>query len=208
MLNAEEAATENMSNTEEAMQLSPAWTWTEGDLRWSINWFVDWATNVHLRRALMEASDFPSDDVHEFLIVNQIAHNGAMRPSELAASLSLGRTHVSKIVKRLVDADLVTRVRAPDDERSVLIALSAEGRRIGSAILSNLDELWQQALAGWNAHDREMLRYLFSRLVADITSKGTHPSILIGHDVASDSVTPFLHRIGRLSSNHAPRGGS
>lgn len=152
----------------ETVDLSPAWQGRAGDFRWSVNAFVDWATNDTFRQRLMSAVGFPTKDTIDFLVVNQIAHNGALRPSDLADSLSLSRTHVSKIVNRLVGAKLVTRVPVADDERSVLIALTPSGRQVGTAILDVLDDMWQRTLAEWSPKDRDKLQALFARLIHDI----------------------------------------
>lgn len=102
------------------------------DLRLSLTSIVHWADSTPVRREVMEAVAFPHEDMGMFLVVNQLTYTGAMRPAELVQVLGGTPTNMSKIVGRLVEAGLVVRVAAPDDDRGVLVALTEGGREIGS----------------------------------------------------------------------------
>lgn len=134
------------------------------DLRISVSSIVHWADSHEVRRRVMTAVDFPIDDMAMFLVVNQVSYRGAMRPSALSAALGTGRANITKITHRLVAAGLVERVPEPGDDRSVLIALTAEGRRIGERIMANAGATFREVLAGWDAADVEALRRLLARL--------------------------------------------
>jgi DNA-binding MarR family transcriptional regulator len=139
------------------------------DLRISITSIVHWADSTPLRREVMAAVDFPYDDLGMFLVVNQLTYNGAMRPSTLVQVLGATATNMSKIIGRLVDADLAVRVAAPDDDRGVLVALTGRGREIGERIVARATQSMADALADWPAEDVATLTRLLARFATGAT---------------------------------------
>jgi DNA-binding MarR family transcriptional regulator len=79
---------------------------------------------------------FPTDDMSMLLIVNQLTYHGAFAAQRSGHDLGTGRSNLAKIARRLEEAGLVTRVSAPGDDRSVLLALTPAGREIGQRILA------------------------------------------------------------------------
>ena len=134
------------------------------DLRVSLSSLVHWADSQEVRRRVMRAIEFPVDDVAMFLVVNRLSYRGALRPSELASELGTGRANITKIVHRLADLGLVFRVRAPDDDRSVLIVLTPEGREFGVRIMENSRRTLESTLDGWTADELTALRTALARL--------------------------------------------
>lgn len=134
------------------------------DPRVSLSSIVHWADSHSVRRSVMEAVDFPVDDVSMFLVVNQLSYRGAMRPSDLALILGTGRANLTKIAHRLHDAGLIVRVPAPSDERSVLLALSPAGREIGERIMKRGREYFESLVADWNDEDVATLKRMLARL--------------------------------------------
>uniref|UniRef100_UPI003B3B2E6A MarR family winged helix-turn-helix transcriptional regulator n=1 Tax=Pseudactinotalea sp. TaxID=1926260 RepID=UPI003B3B2E6A len=117
----------------------------------------------------MESVGFPHDDMGMFLVVNQLTYNGAMRPAELVQVLGATPTNMSKIVGRLVEAGLVVRVAAPDDDRGVLVALTTAGRKIGERIAARGAENFAHTLADWPEQDVATLKRLLARLAQATT---------------------------------------
>jgi DNA-binding MarR family transcriptional regulator len=134
------------------------------DLRLSLASIVHWADSTAVRRRVMARVAFPGDDMGMFLVVNQLSYNGAMRPIELALALGMTPTNMSKIVGRLGNAGLTVRVPAPDDDRGVLVALTAEGRAIGERIMATADHTLGGVLADWEPDDVETLQRMLARL--------------------------------------------
>lgn len=139
------------------------------DLRISLTSLVHWADSTPLRRQVMVEIDFPHDDMGMFLVVNQLTYNGAMRPAELVQVLGGTATNMSKIVGRLVDAGLVVRVAAPEDDRGVLVALTDAGREIGERIATRAQDAFAQSLADWSPQEIATLRRMLARLARDTT---------------------------------------
>jgi DNA-binding MarR family transcriptional regulator len=140
------------------------------DLRISLAAIVHAADSHEFRRRAMTAVDFPTDDMAMFLVVNQLSYRGAMRPSDLAVVLGTGRANLSKIAQRLQAMGLVVRVPAPDDARSVLLALAPEGRKIGERIMAHVQDGVDAMLADWSDDEILTLKRMLARL-----SRGVPP---------------------------------
>ena len=56
--------------------------------------------------------------------------NDGITVSELGERLSLDSGTLSPLLKKLEQKDLITRVRKPEDERSVVLRLTAQGREL------------------------------------------------------------------------------
>jgi len=148
----------------DAVDLSPVLDPDPLDLRVSLASIVHWADSHELRVRLMKDVDFPVDDLSMFLTVNQLSYRGAMRPTDLALILGTGKANMSKIARRLEDAGLVVRVPTTDDERSVLLTLTATGREIGERIMRQAQATLDAALADWRPEEIQVLREMLARL--------------------------------------------
>lgn len=155
---------------DEVADLSPILEPDPLDVRVSLASIVHWADSHAVRLRLMRDVAFPVDDLSMFLVVNQLAHRGAMRPTDLALVLGTGKANLSKIANRLVAAGLAQRVRSDEDERSVLLALTPAGREIGHRIMAQLQQTLDAALADWSSADVAALRQTLARLARDTVS--------------------------------------
>ncbi|MCU1527706.1 MAG: hypothetical protein JWP75_1469 [Frondihabitans sp.] len=173
-----ERAESERSGAREHRELGPIIEPDPFDLRVSLSSIVHWADSQEVRRAIMSAIDFPVDDVPMFLVVNQLSYRGATSPSRLASILGTGRANLTKIAHRLEDADLIVRVPAPSDERSILLALTPAGRELGERIMENSRRNFETLLAHWSTRDVDLLRRTLARLAKDagITDGSGHPT--------------------------------
>lgn len=135
------------------------------DLQTSLTALVHWADSEFLRRAIMSAVEFPSTDLLDFLAVNQLTLRGALRPTDLAAALQTSRSNLSKVARRLADLDLAVRTPDPQDERGVLLALTANGRVTGRRIVDHNRRRLRETLADWPDADVDQLKHLLARFV-------------------------------------------
>lgn len=143
--------------------LSPVIEQDPFDLRLSIASIVHWADSRDVRVRVMEQIGFPVDDIPMFVVVNQLAYRGALRPTDLAATLGTGKANISKIVRRLEEIGLVARVPAPRDERSVLVALTGAGRELGERIMEVAQAQVDEVTLGWDPQEVENLRRYVAR---------------------------------------------
>lgn len=93
-----------------------------------------------------------------------IHRRGPMAVSEIARSLGLDQTTVSRQVRPLEQHGLVRRTSADGDRRVVRLEATADGRQLLDQVravgLHDLDV----ALTGWSAADRRRLAELLDRL--------------------------------------------
>lgn len=81
-----------------------------------------------------------------FSALSMIVENPGLRPSQLAAALSVERANVVVYVDRLEEAGWVTRAPCPDDRRAYALQCTITGRRV-----------YDKAVEAVRAHDRRML---------------------------------------------------
>ena len=88
--------------------------------------------------------------------------------SHLAALLELDLSTVSRQVRPLVEAGLVTRGSDPADGRACLLGLSERGRSVLEAVRrARRDALWE-AVRAWPESDRSAIAGALTRLAADL----------------------------------------
>lgn len=135
----------------------------------SVESMVVWANSATLRSALMAAIDFPlPDDLPAFLLLNQLIYRGAGRASEMAEAIQTSTSNITKIVRRLEQAGLVTRAPDPTDDRAVTIALTQTGRAAGERILAELRALYAAAFRDWTPSERRTFEQAAIRFARDL----------------------------------------
>jgi DNA-binding MarR family transcriptional regulator len=119
--------------------------------------------------------------------LSRIADIGPVRLSEVAATLSLDLSSVSRQVRVLEDAGLVTRTPDPDDRRASLLAVTLEGEALVQRMQLMLSRIVSDALAEWSERDRATLSTLLGRLADDLSP--SRANSLVSH-VLDDSAQP------------------
>lgn len=138
----------------------------DGEFRAAFMTVATRASTTTFRRTLMIASEFPLlGDVAAFLLVNQLAHVGVARPTDLADALDTGRSNISKIIKRLELADLVFRAADTADDRAVVVGLTTEGRIIAEQILASGAIMFVPRSTVWTDKDSAEFERLLIKLV-------------------------------------------
>ena len=139
------------------------------DVRAVVQALVTWGTSAALRDTVIERSGFPlPGDMQAFLLVNQLVYRGAASPTEMADAMQTGRSNVSKIVRRLEEADLVQRIADPKDDRGVVVALTDTGRVVGLQIMATAEMLSLPPDEDWSAEDRSELERLMVKMTKGI----------------------------------------
>lgn len=130
---------------------------------------VTWADSSSLQATLMDKSDFPlPGDLPAFLLVNQLTYRGAARPTDLADAIRTGRSNVSKIVRRLEAADLVSRAANPDNGRESVIFLTPHGREVAQRILNAAEGPYVNPFDGWTEEELFELDRLVVKLARSL----------------------------------------
>ena len=84
-------------------------------------------------------------------------HQAPCAVGELGRCISMADANVSALCKRLQRQGLVTRARAPQDERVVHLALTPDGERLALLLESQLAQRLQPV---WEARRQELSRIL------------------------------------------------
>jgi len=87
-----------------------------------------------------------------------------VRLSDLAASLELDLSTVSRQVRDLVGTGLVTREPDPLDGRACLLSLSGRGRAVLDAVREARRDVLRDALSAWSANERATVAAAVARL--------------------------------------------
>ena len=95
----------------------------------------------------------------------------SMRITELATSIQLDTSTVSRHVTQLERAGLVGRSQDPDDGRAQRIGLTEEGRAQLEASLDRRRSALAASFEGWDPADVAELDRLLGRLVAGIETR-------------------------------------
>lgn len=142
---------------------------SSGELGGALAALVHWADSRYLRDEVRTAVGFPTEDLLEFLAVNQLTLRGALRATELADALQTSRPNLSKVARRLEDLGLAARTADPADDRGVLLALTPAGHEIGARILEHNRQRLREVLADWSEQDVADLNRLVVRLATAMT---------------------------------------
>src|SRR5687768_10855662 len=86
-----------------------------------------------------------------------VERHGPLTPSELADRERVRRPTATKLLARLEAEGLVARTADPQDRRSSLIAVTAEGRALLRGIRTRKDAFLAQRLRALSAEDRATL---------------------------------------------------
>ncbi len=101
-----------------------------------------------------------------------LKHGRSMRSSEIAASLAIDISTVSRQIKQLEHVGLVQREPDSNDARAALISLTPRGEDIVEQLLKKRKDKVRYALEGWAIDDRECLVRLLDKLVIELDTCG------------------------------------
>lgn len=84
-----------------------------------------------------------------YLMLAYMTERGPVRPSAMVEAFNLDKGAVSRHVQTLVDFDLATKERDPDDGRAWVVTLSEEGRRRMDDLTTTRRVHLGERLDGW-----------------------------------------------------------
>jgi MarR family 2-MHQ and catechol resistance regulon transcriptional repressor len=73
--------------------------------------------------------------ISQFAALEALYHLGPLRPNEISAKTLRSPGNITLVIDNLEKAGLVTRARAPDDRRALVVALTAKGKKVIAGIL-------------------------------------------------------------------------
>lgn len=118
-----------------------------------------------------EPESFPEVELsrREAHILDRLHRNGAQTMSALAAQMAMPLSTLTRVVDRMLQKELIERVRTPEDRRVVQIGLSKRGRSIGEHFDDCKRQLVRTMLEPLSLGEREILLELMAKLVAAST---------------------------------------
>jgi DNA-binding MarR family transcriptional regulator len=101
-------------------------------------------------------------------IITMLTREGEQRVSDLAALLDIDQSTVSRQLKPLYEAGLVSRIADPADRRSAIVAITDAGQSLYESVRRRwLDDLmW--FMRDWSSADRSLLGKLADRFSEEI----------------------------------------
>ena len=117
-------------------------------------------------------------DPGTFWLLKTMASSGPLRVTEVASSVNLDPSTVSRHLSQMERSGLIDRTPDPADGRAQLVAVSAEGRQQLEAAFARRRELLARSLADWDPHDLaefERLLNKFARAIESSTPKKEEP---------------------------------
>jgi len=122
-----------------------------------------------LLRPVFPAGLMPAGvDKAGYIALARLAETGSVRLSDLAASLLLDVSTVSRQVRALEGGGLIERTADPDDGRAAFLAATDRGREVLATVSAVRHEQLASALADWSADDIETLSGQLRRFAASL----------------------------------------
>ena len=120
---------------------------------------------THINRAI--ANNYIKNfgrPAHAWKVMTVIGAFGKLSASQINFLTSLEMDKVTRVVDRLVEQGLVTRVQDPDDRRKVVVALSARGKKVNEQIESMIGSMEREFLTVLNRNEREVFYACLDKL--------------------------------------------
>ncbi len=108
-------------------------------------------------------------------VLARLAECAPARLSEVAEALGLDVSTVSRQVRDLVAAGLLTKVPDPADGRAALLGLTPQGAAVLEAVSTSRRAALAVAVAGWSDAERGALADGLTRLAADLHGPTARP---------------------------------
>lgn len=115
--------------------------------------------NAQIREHLGE--DLTNDQFQVVRIINSMDH---CTSSHLAETLAVGKSSITAIVNRLVDAGIIDRTRDEADRRLVYLTLTEYGHTIFESAQEQMREIVSPYLQHFEEKDIEMFISMFEKL--------------------------------------------
>lgn len=106
----------------------------------------------------------------EFTVLRVIAENPGVRQGSLARVLNIKPAHMTKLVHRLVQSDLIERATPPEDRRAVELRLTAKGSEFVAQHRPDFETVHNAERIGLTrTEERQLLALLHKLAFKDLT---------------------------------------
>jgi len=111
------------------------------------------------------------------LILKTLLSSAQITVGELARRVNLGQATMTDILLRLERKELVSRFRAAEDRRRVLVQLTSNGKRLAKRIPPLFQEQFLRRLDGLPPWEQTQLLYALQRLGSMMDAEDLEPVI-------------------------------
>jgi DNA-binding MarR family transcriptional regulator len=124
--------------------------------------------DMHLRPPFANAALSPGD----FDVLAALRRlDASATPTELARGMLVTAGAITKRIDRLVDAGLATRTVSPEDGRSRLVRITAEGAELADQLIQTHVRNEHELISCLGEDERESMRRALERLLQDAESR-------------------------------------
>jgi len=131
--------------------------------------FLTRAVRAHLRTEGAHLREEFGAQPGEIAIINLIAINPGITQNEVAATVVLKKSAVTRVIHSLEERNLVSRTRVRRDKRFNALNLTEAGEAKVKSLKARMDQLHQRWLAGFSDVERDLLFDFLHRIVANLT---------------------------------------
>ncbi len=109
----------------------------------------------------------------EIRILQTLFHKGEATMSDLANSLAIPISTLTRAIDRLVEKKLTERIRSEEDRRIVQVVLSSNGKAIGNHMRKTRENVAREMLLTLSLEERGVFLELLGRITSQtLTSNG------------------------------------
>ncbi len=105
-------------------------------------------------------------------VIAQASTRGPVSPSDIEAALGVSQPTVAGLVKRLQQKGFVRVSVDAQDRRYKVVELTQKGAELAKSAVTHAAEHKDAGLEGFTEQEKETLRMLLTRLMANVTSAG------------------------------------
>lgn len=97
-----------------------------------------------------------------------LSEGDPVRQDELVSMSGVDKAIGTRVVRKLMNAGYIRRMRDPADHRAYLLSLTAEGARMKPIILEVYDSINESLFQGFTEEERDMARNLLGRMIENL----------------------------------------
>ncbi len=103
-----------------------------------LNLFLAHKRIMQYSEKIFSAHGFTTLEFDALATLLRVAENGRMKPSEIYKNLIVSSGGITKVLKKLEQLQLITRIPDPDDKRSHWVEITSKGETVGLDILKEV----------------------------------------------------------------------
>ncbi|WP_258082531.1 MULTISPECIES: MarR family winged helix-turn-helix transcriptional regulator [Methanohalophilus] len=100
--------------------------------------------------------------------LTRLSEGDLVRQDELVSMSGVDKAIGTRVVRKLMEAGYIRRMRDPTNHRAYLLSLTAEGARMKPIILEVYDSINESLFQGFTDEERDMVRNLLDRMIENL----------------------------------------